>query len=113
MNAAIVDRPGAKFEDIPADAWARGSALAVEMLAETDMDEMTLTDKFRDGRPQNNLLYRYLLRLREIGDAQIEAAFCSVITEYVASARDGSLVDIEWLADEVRKTGPVAQAVRP
>jgi hypothetical protein len=108
-----LDRVAGVFEEIPSAAWQRGSALAVEMLGETDMDEMTLTDQWRDGRPQNNLLYRYLLRLREIGDAQIDMAFCSVVTEFLASAADGSFWDVEDIEREVRKVGPVAQRCAP
>jgi hypothetical protein len=110
-----LDRRGGKFEDIAPEAWQRGSALAIEMLDEADLDEMALTDDCRDGRPQDNLLYRYLLRLRhEANDApQVERAFCSVLTDYIATACDGSVWDIAGIERCAREDGPAAQAVPP
>src|SRR5712664_3986924 len=53
--------------------------------------------RFTDA--QDNLLYRYLLRLRQEagGDPQVEMAFCSVLTDYIATACDGSVWDIDGI----------------
>ena len=103
------------FEEISAEAWARGSALAIELLDEIDLDNVCMCDESRDGGPQDNILYRYLQRLRRgeaADDPQAELAFCSVLSDYIGSAEDGGTWDVDAIERASRKYGPVLQAVR-
>lgn len=90
-------------------AWRQGVDLACELLDEAswDADEKILRDEFRDGRAQDNVLYRYLLRLRKAGDPRVDAAFAAVLTDFIASVLDGTIPDSSSLKREARK--PVAQ----
>jgi hypothetical protein len=112
-----LDRSVGVFETISAQAWARGSALAIKCLDDSsDLDKVCMCDEGRDGGPQDNVLYRYLLRLRlEAGDdPDVERAFCSVLTDMLASAVGGcGTWDIGDIEVQARASGPVAQAVRP
>ena len=115
MSASNLDRSAGLFEDIAPEAWERGSALAIECLDDmSDLDRACMCDEGRDGAPQDNVLYRYLLRLRREADddPQVEQAFCSVLTDYIASAVCGSTWDVESIEGQARESGPVAQAVR-
>jgi hypothetical protein len=100
------------FEEIPAEAWTRGSALAIELLDEMDLDKVCMCDESRDGGPQDNILYRYLQRLRREAsdDPQVEQAFCSVLSDYIASAPEGTW-DVDAIERAARKYGPALQAV--
>lgn len=93
--------------------WRQGADLALELLEEADLGAMALNRRDRDdGRPhQDNLLLRYLLRLRRVDDARVEAAFCAVLTDFIASCRDGGVPDVSLLRRLSRK--PVATSVAP
>lgn len=111
-----LDRSAGLFEEITPAAWARGSALAIDLLKEaTDLDKVCMCDEGRDGAPQDNVLYRHLLRLRReaADDPQVEQAFCSVLTDMIASAVDNGTWEAEDLEAQARESGPVPQAVRP
>jgi hypothetical protein len=105
------DRPGAKFEEIAPEAWRLGVDLALELIGVSDADCMSLDSDARDGGPQDNAVWRFLCKAREADDAQVERAFCAVLSDYIASARDGTVPDVEFLEKLVRR--PVAQAVQP
>jgi hypothetical protein len=111
----VIDRPSAKFEEISAKAWERGSVLAVECLEDMpDLDLICMCGEGRNGAPQDNVLYRHLQRLRReaSGDPQIEQAFCSVLTDMLGSAvSGGGCWDVEDVLKHARKFGPVTQAV--
>jgi hypothetical protein len=104
------------FEEISAEAWARGSALAIELLEEMDLDRVCMCDEVRDGAPQDNIIYRYLQRLRREAaadsQAEQEQAFCSVLSDYIASAPEGTW-DVDAIERHARKNGPPLQAVQP
>jgi hypothetical protein len=103
------------FEEISPQAWARGSALAIELLEECDdLDRVCMCDEGRGGAAQDNVLYRYLLRLRREAsdDPQVEMAFCSVLSDYIGAAPEGAW-DVDAIEKYVRESGPVRQAVRP
>jgi hypothetical protein len=110
-----LDRSDGLFEEISAEAWARGAGLALEMFEEGDIDEMGLEDGGRDGRPQDNLVYRYLQRLRReaAADQQVEVAFCAVLTEAIANQSDGMCHSIDSLEALVRDMGAPRQALQP
>jgi len=80
------------------------AALAVDMLDEADLGEDALETDARDGRPQDNPLYRYLLCVRELGE-EVEKAFCSSLTEYISTAADGCIWDVEGIDDSDRLQG--------
>jgi hypothetical protein len=60
------------------------------------------------------LVYRYLLRLRQLAgdDPHVEMAFCSILTEFIATACGGSCYDVDDIEHLARRVGPVPQAVR-
>ena len=108
-GASSLDGPGCKFEEISPQAWRQGADLAIELLEEINIDQVTLEDSVRDGRPQDNAVYRFMCKARQGGEPQL-MAFCAVLSEYVGSAADGSCLDVSFVAKLARR--PVAQAVR-
>jgi hypothetical protein len=89
----------------PESKWSRGVALALEMLAESTLEEMALDPGWRAGRRQDNAVYRYLLRAREAGP-KVEVAFCSLLCEYIASSELHGCPDLELLEKLARKPVP-------
>lgn len=111
-----LDRCAGVFEEISPEAWRRGTELAIEMFNEADLDEaMSVNADEREGRAQNNLVFRYLLRLRQVAgeDQHVEMAFCSILTEFIATACGGSCYDVDGIEHLARRVGPVPQAVQP
>jgi len=70
---------------------ADGRRLAVDMLVEMrelGLDEFSIEGApYREGRPQNELLARYLARARE--HPQVEAGFLAILSDAVAQAVEG------------------------
>jgi hypothetical protein len=71
---------------------ADGRRLAVNMLVEMrdlGADELVIdrADEYRDGRPQNDVLVRYLRTARE--QPRVEAGFLAVLTDVLGSAVEG------------------------
>lgn len=84
--------------DHNAVAWRQGVQLAIDMLeAADDLDEMSLSDRNRGGRPQKNVVATFLQRLRAINDRRVEAAFGAVLSDYIAGAEDGGVPDLALL----------------
>lgn len=71
---------------------ADGRRLAVDMLAEMSalgFDELAIDGaQYRDGRPQSDMLVRYLRAARE--DPKVEAGFLAVLQDVIGSAAEGS-----------------------
>ena len=65
-----------------------GRRLAIDMLLEIrdelSVDECVLDANWRDGRPQSDVLVRYLKSVRSAG-AAAEAGFVAVLTDFVGS----------------------------
>jgi hypothetical protein len=84
-------------------AWRVGADLALKLLEGADSDTMCLDV----DPPQHNLMLRYLLSLREIDDARVDAAFCAVLTDYIASTEHAGVVPgVSFLRQLSRK--PIA-----
>ena len=68
---------------------ADGRQLAIDMLLEirdrVGVDECVLEDSVRDGRPQSDVLARYMRSVRDAGEAA-EAGFVAVLMDFVGSA---------------------------
>ena len=92
----------------PQDVWKghaavdrAGAELAIEMLSEledTDCDDdhhvtadySCIADWPREGQPFRNIVAEYLQRAREAGPG-VEAGFCAVLSDFVSTARAGSV----------------------
>lgn len=92
-------------------AWRKGADLALELLenAANALDEMALDDDRRDGRPQHNIMLNYLRRIRVLNDPRIDAAFCAVLTDYIAGGESGGTPDVNFLRKLSQR--PIATAV--
>lgn len=70
---------------------ADGRRLAVDMLvemAELGVDDLAIDGaEYRDGRPQNDVLARFLRSVR--GAPAVEAGFLQVLTDVIGSAVEG------------------------
>jgi hypothetical protein len=76
------------------DCWRIGTELARDMLVGDYLDQMAIEDDCREGRPQTNVVWWYLRRLRELDDDRVDAAFGAVLSDFVGSY-SGS-----WYSDE-------------
>lgn len=50
--------------------------------------------------PQNNVVARYLRELRKRDSAELDAGFAGVVSEFIGSALDGSVIDPEEYFDD-------------
>ena len=84
---------------------ADGRRLAIDMLLEIrdelGVDESVLDDDARDGRPQSDVLARYLRSVRAAGSAA-EAGFLAVLTDFVGSGFEGAPDPEEYERRELR-----------
>lgn len=108
MSTSNLDRSAGLFEDIAPEAWRQGADLALDLYYREPDDEACLEAEYREGRPQNNIVWRSLCKARESGDPQIEKAFCAVLSHFVILAAELTQTDLEELTAR-----PVAQAVLP
>jgi hypothetical protein len=101
------------------DVWPRaaplnrdGVALAHEMLValqRIDVDDegisladyACLKDWPRQGRPHRNVLAEYLKKARDMGP-DAEAAFCAVLSDFVAICCQGSVPEVSWYAEQYK-----------
>jgi hypothetical protein len=79
-------------------AKADGRRLAVDMLIEMQelgLDELAIdnADEYREGRPQSDILVRYLRAIR--GQPAVEAGFLAVLTDVIGSACDEDVAAIK------------------
>jgi hypothetical protein len=72
-------------------SWRNGVRLALDLLDEASdlgLDELAIEDDCRDGRAQNNVMLRYLDKLRALEDRNADAAFCAVLSDYLGTYAD-------------------------
>lgn len=90
---------------MPRFTEADGRQLAVNMLLEIrdelGVDECVLDPDARDGRPQSDVLARYLRTVRDAG-AAAEAGFVAVLTDFVGSAFEATPDPESYEAREAR-----------
>jgi len=70
-----------------------GRALAVQMLREANdigLNDLAIHEHERHGRPQNNLVLRYLDALRKADSRRADIGFCSVLSDFIGTCTDGS-----------------------
>lgn len=104
MTASLSDRR----------AWRAGIELAVEMFNEAtwDGDERLLTSEFRDGRPQDNFVYDFLCRLRNLNHPQADIAFAAALSDaLVVSFESCQSVNIGEILDYARNPVPQRNGV--
>jgi hypothetical protein len=77
------------------DGFARGLRVCAKMLDTLDVDECTVEEVVdeedggaRDGRPQDNAVWRVLRQVLERGNAAELEGFCAALTETCAWADD-------------------------
>jgi hypothetical protein len=83
------------MDDKKCSTEADGRALAVEMLREASdigLNDLAFREYERDGRPQDQLVLRYLDQLRD-ADRRVAIGFSSVLSDFLGSC-EGS-VDLE------------------
>lgn len=82
---------------------ADGRALAVNMLVEMEelgLDELAvdgdeyLRDELRDGRPQSDVLTRYLRAAQQ--HPEVEAGFLAVLTDALGAAAEGGAATLVY-----------------
>jgi hypothetical protein len=72
----------------PEAAWRLGADLAIDLVdeaVEIGLEELALHADARDGRPQTNVVLRYLDKLREVNDRRVDAAFGALLSDYLGS----------------------------
>jgi hypothetical protein len=84
---------------------ADGRRLAIDMLLEirddVGVNESVLDDDARDGRPQSDVLARYMRTVKHAGGAA-EAGFVAVLTDFIASAFEATPDPAEYERREAR-----------
>lgn len=102
----MTSRTGSKVRKMSESAaWQLGVNFAICLLIETEraLDEMALDSSCRDGRPQNNVVLRYFKRLRAFNDPRVETAFSAVLTEHIAGATSGCVLDTKHIRRQARR----------
>ena len=67
-----------------------GQALAASMLEEIqslvpdDLDVLSMEAQYRNGKPQNNIVFKYLKAMETHGNEAVMAGFATVLTDYLA-----------------------------
>ena len=94
-----------------AQAWRRGVDLALDLLNEASWhtDEHVLDPSARNGRPQDNIVARYLREVREAADPRVELAFGAVLSDFISSSVDGAVPGTELLEGLAR--WPIATTI--
>ena len=99
---------GARKLDTGNESFRKGQAIAIGLIddlgtvknARTKGDDCCLDPTYRrygasGGRgPADNVLLRYLDRLRAGGDRELEAGFCSVLSDYIGTCAVGAVPDV-------------------
>jgi hypothetical protein len=115
MTSTVVTiRPKGRVQDDPRVKWpgrvdldCQGVEIAIQMLDELDAprdgssitmrEQCELENCWREGQAHRNVLLEYLTQARAAGPA-VEAAFCAIVGNFVASSVDGSIPNNDYYA---------------